>query len=72
MLAQARYWSEARKKEAAAGQAPQEQMAQAAFQAEMEDKAAKAALNAAKAEGQELENRANALEFGAMAGMLAG
>lgn len=63
---------EARKQEAAHGQAPQAQMQEAAFgvematkQADAENKAAQAALNAAKAEGQKLENTANAFQLGA-------
>ena len=63
---------EARKQEAAQGQGPQQEMQQAAFTVEMagkeadaQNKAAQAALNAAKAEGQKLENTANAFQLGA-------
>lgn len=56
---------ETRKKEAAEaqqqGQGPQAEMAQAAFQTEMQGKQAKAALDGAKAEGQQLDNQINAL-----------
>lgn len=62
---------EARAQEAAQGAAPQQQMQEAAFgvematkQADAENKAAQAALNAAKAEGQQLENTANAFGLG--------
>lgn len=56
---------ETRKQEAAQGQAPQAQMAEAAFQTEMQGKQAKAALDGAKAEGQQLENQFNAFQMGA-------
>lgn len=61
-----------RQEEAAQGQAPQQQMAQAAFQVEMEGKQAKAALDGAKAEGQQLENHVNALQAGMAVGAMAG
>lgn len=62
----------ARAQEAAQGAAPQQQMQQQAFGLEMAtkeadaaNKAATAALNKAKAEGQEIENAANAFQLGA-------
>jgi hypothetical protein len=62
---------EARKQEAAQGQGPAQQMQQAAFETEIEGKKAKAALDGAKAEGQQLENQINAFTFGAEAGVAA-
>lgn len=62
---------EARAQEAAQGRGPQQEMQQAAFSVEMEskqadaaNKTASAALNKAKAEGQQLENTANAFGLG--------
>jgi hypothetical protein len=63
---------ESRKQEAAQGQGPAQQMQQAAFQAEMEGKQAKAALDGAKAEGQMLENQILAFQTGAQVGAAAG
>lgn len=57
---------ETRKKEAAEGQGPAQQMQQAAFQTDMKGKEAKAALDGAKAEGQQLENQINAFAAGQM------
>lgn len=57
-----------RQEQAAQGAEPQQQMAQAAFAVEMEGKQAKAALDAAKAEGQQIENAGNALQLGMLAG----
>jgi hypothetical protein len=59
---------QARAQEAAQGAGPQQQMAQAAFQVEMQGKQAKAALDEAKTEGQQLENQANALQLGVAVG----
>lgn len=66
---------QSRQQEAAQGQGPQQEAAQAAMQAEMAEKgekakasAAKAALDGAKAEGQSIENHANALQLGFAAG----
>jgi hypothetical protein len=55
---------EARKQEAAQGQGPAQQMQQAAFQIEMQGKQAKTALDAAKAEGQQIDNQITAFQAG--------
>jgi hypothetical protein len=55
---------EARRQEAAQGQGPQQEMAQAAFATEMQGKQAKAALDGAKAEGQQLNNLITAHQAG--------
>jgi hypothetical protein len=60
---------EARKQEAMQGQAPAQQMQQAAFEAEIGVKQAKTALDGAKADGQQLENHINALSAGMQFGM---
>jgi hypothetical protein len=59
---------QARAEEAAQGAGPQQQMAQMAFQAELAGKQAKAELDQAKTEGQQLENAANALQLGMAVG----
>lgn len=55
---------QARAEEAAAGAQPQQQMQMAAFETEMAGKQAKTALDAAKTEGQQIENAANAFQLG--------
>ncbi len=57
-----------RAEQAQQGQAPQAQMAEAAFGVEMAGKQAKIALDAAKAEGQQIENQAAAFQLGVSAG----
>lgn len=59
---------EARKQEAAQGQGPAQQMQQAAFQIEMQGKQAKTALDAAKAEGQQIDNQITAFQAGVALG----
>jgi len=59
---------QARAQEAAQGQGPAQQMQEAAFQVEMEGKQARAALDAAKAEGQQIQNQLAPLEAGAKLG----
>lgn len=54
----------ARAEEASQGAGPQQQMAQAGFEAEMAGKQAKTALDAAKAEGQQIDNHLTALSAG--------
>lgn len=68
---------QARQQEAQQMQGPQQQMQQAAFQAEMEEKAAgiekdraDTAYKVAQTEGQQIENAANAFQAGVMAGGL--
>lgn len=68
---------QARQQEAQQMQGPQQQMQQAAFQAEMEEKAAgiekdraDTAYKVAQTQGQEIENAANAFQAGVMAGGL--
>ncbi len=61
-----------RAQEAQQGQQPQQAMQQAAFDAELAGKQAKAALDAKKAEGQEIDNQAAAFQLGmASTGMTA-
>jgi hypothetical protein len=63
---------EARQQEAAQGAGPQQEMAQIAFQKEMEGKDAKTALDAAKAEGQQIQNQLMPVEAGYQMGSAAG
>ncbi len=61
-----------RAQEAQQGQQPQQAMQQAAFEAELAGKQAKAQLDAKKAEGQEIDNQAAAFQLGmASTGMTA-
>ena len=70
---------QSRAQEAQQSQGPQQQMQQAAFmqetqnkQADTAKKQADAAYSAARAEGQEIENAANAMNIGATVGMAGG
>jgi len=63
---------EARQQEAAQGQGPQQEMAQAAFAAELEETQSKIALNTAKAEGQQIQNQLMPVEAGYQMGSAAG
>lgn len=63
---------QARQQEAAQGQGPQQEMAQAAFAAELEEKQSKTALNNAKAEGQVIQNQLMPVEAGFQMGSAAG
>jgi hypothetical protein len=63
---------EARQQEAAQGQGPQQEMAQAAFSADLEEKQSKTALNNAKAEGQSIQNQLMPVEAGFQMGSAAG
>jgi hypothetical protein len=63
---------EARQQEAAQGQGPQQEMAQAAFAADLEEKQSKTALNNAKAEGQSIQNQLMPVEAGFQMGSAAG
>lgn len=59
---------QARAEEAAQGAQPGNQMQEAAFMAEMADKAAKTALNEAKTEGQLIDNQLSTLQAGVALG----
>jgi hypothetical protein len=63
---------EARQQEAAQGQGPQQEMAQAAFAADLEEKQSKTALNNTKAEGQSIQNQLMPVEAGFQMGSAAG
>jgi hypothetical protein len=63
---------EARQQEASQGQGPQQEMQQIAFQTEIEGKQAKTALDAAKAEGQQIQNQLMPVEAGYQMGSAAG
>lgn len=63
---------QARAQEAAQGMQPQQMLAQANAEAEVAGKQSKAALDGAKAQGQELDNAMKAFELGAGAAIIGG
>lgn len=62
---------QARAEQMAQGAAPEQELMQATATADIEAKAAKTTLDAAKAEGQQIDNAKNAFEMGAQVGFAA-